>query len=96
MLWAWCAAGHGFVARVDGDGRPSCCGNREPQSIAGSKGRLQRLEGHAAPGWLQGLLSSNAHHSRAELFNAVGVCRQAGQADAEIKAGLVRFGVQQE
>ena len=96
MLWAWCSAGNGIVARVDANGGPRCRGNGDPQSIATSQARVQRLEDHAAPGWLQGLLSSNAHYSRAELFNAVGVCRQAGQADAEIKAGLVRFGVQQE
>lgn len=96
MLRAWCSAGHGIVARVDANGGPRCCGNGEPQSIATSQARVQRLEGHAAPGSLQRLLTANPYDSRAQLFNAFGFRGQARQADAEIKPGLVRFGVQQE
>ena len=96
MLWAWRSAGDGIVARLDANGGPRCCGNGDPHSIATSQARVQRLEGHPAPGWLQRLLTPNPYDSRAQLFNAVGFRRQARQADAEIKPGLVRFGVQHE
>ena len=44
MLWAWCSAGNGIVARVDANGGPRCCGNGDPESIATSQARVQRLD----------------------------------------------------